>query len=63
MGVAQVALVAASSVLAAITSLFAIAEPNADRDLRFIESVSFNISLSEFDRSRFMWRRQQPWFD
>jgi len=63
MGVAQVALVAASSVLAAITSLFAIAEPNADRDLKFIESVSFNISLSEFDRSRFMWRRQQPWFD
>lgn len=63
MGVAQVALVAASSVLAAITSLFAIAEPNADRDLKFIQSVSMNISLSEFDRSRFMWRRQQPWFD
>ena len=63
MGVAQVALVAASSVLAAITSLFAIAEPNADRDMKLIESVVFNTSLNEFDRSRFTWRRQQSWFD
>ncbi len=63
MGVAQVALVAVSSVLAAITSLFAIAEPNADRDLAYIEKIVFNTPLREFDRSRFMWRRQQPWFD
>ena len=46
MGVAQISLVAVSSVLAAITSLFAIAEPNADRDLKFVESVVFNTSLN-----------------
>ena len=63
MGVAQISLVAVSSVLAAITSLFVVGEPNAERDLKFIESISFNTSLKEFDRSRFMWRRQQPWFD
>ena len=63
MGVAQISLVAVSSVLAAVSSLFVVGEPNAERDLKFIESISFSTSLKEFDRSRFMWRRQQPWFD
>ena len=63
MGVAQTALVAVSSLIAAVSSLFAVTEPNAGRDLTYIESVSFETSLHEFDRSRVMWRRQQPWFD
>lgn len=63
MGVARLSLVAVSSVLTAISSLFAVAEPNAERDSAYIESMSFDVSLSEFDRSRLMWRRKQPWFD
>ena len=63
MGVAQTALVAVSSVLAAISSLFTIAVPNSDSDLAYVESVLFNTSLREFDQSRIKWRSQQPWLD
>ena len=63
MGIAQTALVAVSSFLTVIASLVTVAEPNQNRDLTYIESIAFNISLRDFDRSRFIWRRQQPWFD
>ena len=60
MGVAQTALVAVSSVLAAISSLFTVAVPNPSSDLAYIESVLFSTSLGDFDQSRIKWRRQQP---
>lgn len=60
MGIAQTALVAVSSFLTVIASLVTVAEPNQNRDLTYIESIAFNISLRDFDRSRFIWRRQQP---
>jgi len=63
MGIAQAALVAVSSVMTAIFPLAITSEPNPSRDLAFIESVSFNMSLRDFDRSRFILRRQQRWFD
>ena len=63
MGVAQTALVAVSSVLAAIYSMFTVAVPSPSSDLAFIESVLFSTSLGDFDQSRIKWRRQQPWFD
>lgn len=63
MGFAHLALVAVSSILTALSSLVTVAEPNADRDYAFIETVVFNIPLHEFDRSRFMLRRQHKWFD
>ena len=63
MGVAQTALVAVSSVLAAIYSMFTVAVPSPSSDLAFIESVLFSTSLRDFDQSRIKWRRQQPWFD
>ena len=68
MGVAHFALVAVSSILTAIalpsTSADAtINEPNVSRDLAFIESVVFQTSLRDFDRSRFILRRQHKWFD
>ena len=65
MGIAQSALVAVSSILIANSSLIGVADnaPDATRDLAFIESVSFDLSLKEFERTRFVLRRQQPWFD
>jgi len=63
MGVAQTALVAVSSFLAAISSLFTVAVPNPNSDFAYIESVLFDTSLRDFDHSRVKWRSQQTWFD
>jgi Prokaryotic phospholipase A2 len=63
MGVAQTALVAVSSFLAAISSLFTVAVPNPNGDFAYIESVLFDTSLRDFDHSRVKWRSQQTWFD
>ena len=63
MGIAQISLVAVSSVLTALSSLVAISPPDIDRDVAFIESVVFQTPIREFDRSRFMLRRQYKWFD
>ena len=63
MGVAQTALVAVSSFLAAISSLFTVAVPSQENDLAYVESVLFITPLRDFDQSRYKWRRQQPWLD
>ena len=63
MGLAHFALVAVSSVLTALSSLATISQPNAERDYAFISTVISQTSLREFDRSRFMLRRQNTWFD
>ena len=63
MGIAQTALVAVSSFLTVIASLVTVAEPDQNRDLTYIESIAFNISLRDFDQSRIRWRSQQPWLD
>ena len=63
MGIAHFSLVAVSSVLTALYSLVATAPPSVDRDLAFIESVVFQTPILEFDRSRFILRRQYRWFD
>ena len=63
MGVAHFALVAVSSFLTANSSLLAVSPPNANNDKVFIESVLFQTPIREFDRSRFMLRRQNQWLD
>jgi hypothetical protein len=63
MGIAHFSLVAVSSVLTALTSLSATTSPDVNRDVAFVESVVFQTPVREFDRSRFMWRRQHRWFD
>ena len=63
MGIAHFSLVAVSSVLTALTSLSTTPPPEVSRDVAFIESVVFQTPIREFDRSRFMWRRQHRWFD
>ena len=68
MGVAQFALVAVSSFLTAIalpttSAVATTSEPTVSRDVAFIESIVFQTSLRDFDRSRFALRRQHKWFD
>ena len=63
MGIAHFSLVAVSSVLTALSSLSTSTPPDVDHDFAFIESVIFQTPIREFDRSRFMWRRQHKWFD
>ena len=68
MGVAQFALVAVSSFLTAIalpttSAIATTSEPTLSRDVAFIESIVFQTSLRDFDRSRFVLRRQHKWFD
>ena len=63
MGIAHFSLVAVSSVLTALSSLSTTPPPEVSRDVAFIESVVFQTPIREFDRSRFMWRRQHRWFD
>ena len=63
MGIAHFSLVAVSSVLTALSSLSTTTPPDVNRDVAFIESVIFQTPIREFDRSRFMWRRQHRWFD
>jgi len=63
MGLAHFALVAVSSVLTALTSPPAIGVPDARKDLEFVHKMVFQTELGNFDRSRFMLRRQYRWFD
>lgn len=63
MGIAHFALVAVSSLLTANSSLVTVAEPDANRDVAFVESLIFQTTLHDFESSRFKLRRQYQWFD